>query len=171
MPRPTSPLMRIGYVGAGLLAGAALATTITAHAASPTPTPTTTGSTSTTGTTTTDPHPGDNGADGVPESQEVHSGGHRGALDLSGTVTAVSPSSVTIKTASGTTEYWVTSTSDIDIDKNGEAALSNLAAGDVVTFSVDTANANQIDKLHAGDESKDAPRPSAGSSANPSGAA
>ena len=91
MPRPNSRLMKIGYVGAGLLAGAALATTITAHAASPTPTPTTTGSTSTTGTTTADPHPGDNGADGVPKSQEVHTGGHGGALDLSGTVTAVSP--------------------------------------------------------------------------------
>jgi len=68
MPRPSSRLMKIGYVGAGLLAGAVLATTITAQAASPTSTPTTTGSTS---TTTIDPHPGDNGADGVPESQEV----------------------------------------------------------------------------------------------------
>lgn len=124
MPRPSSRLMKIGYVGAGLLAGAVLATTSTAQAASPTPTPTTTGSTS---TTTTDPHPGDNGADGVPESQEVHSGGHGGALDLSGTVTAVSPSSVTIKIASGTTDYSVTSNSDID--KTGEATLSNLAAG------------------------------------------
>ena len=166
MPRPSSRLMKIGYVGAGLLAGAVLATTITAQAASPTTTPTTTGSTR---TTTTDPHPGDNGADGVPESQEVHSGGHGGALDLSGTVTAVGTSSVTIKTASGTTEYSVTSNSDID--KNGESTLSNLAAGDVVTFSVDTANAKQIDKLHAGDEAKNAPQPSAGSSTNPSGAA
>jgi len=166
MPRPSSRLMKIGYVGAGLLAGAVLATTITAQAASPTSTPTTTGSTS---TTTIDPHPGDNGADGVPESQEVHSGGHGGALDLSGTVTAVGTSSVTIKTASGTTEYSVTSNSDID--KNGESTLSNLAAGDVVTFSVDTANAKQIDKLHAGDEAKNAPQPSAGSSTNPSGAA
>lgn len=78
-------------------------------------------------------------------------------------------SSVTIKTASGTTEYSVTSNSDID--KNGESTLSNLAAGDVVTFSVDTANAKQIDKLHAGDEAKNAPQPSAGSSTNPSGAA
>ncbi len=166
MPRPSSRLMKIGYVGAGLLAGAVLATTITAQAASPTTTPTTTGSTR---TTTTDPHPGDNGADGVPESQEVHSGGHGGALDLSGTVTAVGTSSVTIKTASGTTEYSVTSNSDID--KNGESTLSNLAAGDVVTFSVDTANAKQIDKLHAGDEAKNAPQPSAGSSTNPSGVA
>jgi len=53
MPRPSSRLMKIGYVGAGLLAGAVLATTITAQAASPTPTPTTTGSTRTTTTDST----------------------------------------------------------------------------------------------------------------------
>ena len=71
MPRPTSRLMKIGYVGAGLLAGAVLATTISAQAANPAPPPTPGGSTR---TTTADPHPGDTGADGVPESQESHGG-------------------------------------------------------------------------------------------------
>jgi hypothetical protein len=116
------------------------------------------------GTTTEDAHPGDNGADGVPEAQERH-GGHRGhgghgghpghGLDLAGTVTAVGSATVTIKTGTTTTVYAVTSSSDID--KNGEAVLSDLAAGDAVTFSVDDTNAKQIDKLHAGDETKDTP--------------
>jgi hypothetical protein len=35
--------------------------------------------------------------------------------------------------------------------------LSSLAVGDVVTFSVDSSNSTQIDKLHAGDETKDMP--------------
>jgi hypothetical protein len=83
-------------------------------------------------------------------------GGHGGGLSLSGTVTAVGTASVTIKTAAGPTEYAVTSSSDID--KNGEAALSSLAAGDAVTFSVDNGNAKQIDKLHAGDEAKNQPQ-------------
>ncbi len=82
----------------------------------------------------------------------MHSGGHGGGLSLSGTLAAVGTSSVTITTATGTTEYAVGTSSDID--KNGEAALSNLAAGDAVTFSVDAANAKQIDRLHAGDEAK-----------------
>jgi hypothetical protein len=47
--------------------------------------------------------------------------------------------SVTIKTATGTTEYAVPG--DSDIDKNGEATLSDLAAGDAVTFSTTGAGA------------------------------
>ena len=154
MPKPSSRLMKIGYAGAGLLAGALLATAIGAQAATPSPT-TTSGSTGT--TATADPHPGDNGADGVPEAQEQHGpGGHGGGLDLSGTVTAVGTSSVTIKTSSGTTAYAVTASSDID--KNGEATLSQLKAGDAVRFSVTSSTSKQIDKLHAGDEAKDMPQ-------------
>ena len=153
MPMPSSRLMKIGYAGAGLVAGALLATAIGAQAA--TPSPTTTGSSTT--TATADPHPGDNGADGVPEAQELHGpGGHGGALDLSGTVTAVGTSTVTIKTSSGTTVYSVTAASDID--KNGEATLSKLAVGDAVRFSVTSSTSKQIDKLHAGDEAKDMPQ-------------
>jgi hypothetical protein len=149
---PSSRMTKIGYAAAGLIAGGVLATTLGAQAATPTPSPS--GSTN---TTTADPHPGDNGADGVPEAQEHHGpGGPGGALSLSGTVTAVGSSTVTIKTSSGTTAYSVTSSSDID--KNGEAVLSNLAAGDAVTFSVSPTNAKQIDKLHAGNEAKDMPQ-------------
>lgn len=154
MPKPSSRLMKIGYAGAGLLAGALLATAIGAQAATPSPT-TTSGSTGT--TATADPHPGDNGADGVPEAQEQHGpGGRGGGLGLSGTVTAVGTSSVTIKTSSGTTVYAVTASSDID--KNGESTLSQLKAGDAVRFSVMSSNSKQIDKLHAGDEAKDMPQ-------------
>lgn len=148
-----SRLAKVGYAAAGLVAGAVLATTVGAQAATILP-----GGSSTTSTSTSaDPHPGDNGADGVPEANEVHGGhgDHGGALDLSGTVTAVTSSSVTIKTATATTTYAVTSASDID--KNGEATVSALVVGDPVTFSVDSANAKQIDKLHAGDESKNRP--------------
>jgi hypothetical protein len=92
----------------------------------------------------------------VPEAQEHHGGPGGFGLNLSGTVTAVGKSSVTIKTASGTTEYSVTTSSDID--KNGEAALSNLVIGDKVIFNVARSNAKQIDKLHAGDEAKNLPQ-------------
>lgn len=71
-------------------------------------------------------------------------------------MTAVGSSSVTIKTASGTTQYAVTTSSDID--KNGEAKLSDLKVGDAVTFSTTTVSGKStIDKLHAGNESLDAP--------------
>ena len=66
-----------------------------------------------------------------------------GALALRGTVTAVSASSVTIKTSTATTAYSVTSA--CDIDKNGEATASALVVGDKVTFSVDSTSAKQID--------------------------
>jgi hypothetical protein len=167
--RPGSRLAKTGYAAAGLVAGAALATTLSAHAASSTPTPSTPGSSS---SATEDPHPGDNGADGIPESQEQHAGGHDGGhgLDLSGTVTAVGTSTVTIKTSTGTKTYTVTSNSDID--KNGESTLSKLVVGDAVHFSVMSSNAAQIDKLHAGDEAKNmpqrggpAPQPSSGTAA------
>ena len=155
----TNVVTKLSLGAAGLAAGVVLATTVGAQAATSTPSPTSTSSSSTS-TTATDPHPGDNGKDGVPEAQEHHRGHH---LGLSGTVTAVGASSVTIKTATATTEYAVTSASDVD--KNGEATLKDLAVGDAVMFSVDSANAKQIDKLHAGDQTKDMPAaPSSSSS-------
>lgn len=154
-------LTKVGLAAAGLVAGVVLAGTVGANAASSTPTPSpSTGSGS--GSTATDPHPGDNGADGVPESREHHGGGGRHGLDLSGTVTAVGPSSVTIKTSTATTTYKVNSNSDID--KNGEAAVSSLAVGDKVTFSVDGGTV--IDKLHAGDETKNMPQRNGSSSSS-----
>lgn len=89
-------------------------------------------------------------------------GGPSGAgLSLSGTVTAVGASSVTIKTSAGTTSYAVTSSSDID--KNGEATLRSLAVGDTVTFNtLNGAAVPTIDKLHAGNQALDWPTGPAG---------
>lgn len=76
---------------------------------------------------------------------------------MSGTVTGVGPSSVTVQTSSATTTYDVTSSSDID--NNGEAQLSSLAVGDAVCFSTDKVSGKAvIDKLHAGTESLDMPK-------------
>lgn len=152
---------KIGLAATGVVVGAVLAGTYAAQAASPSPSPSPR-------TTAEDPNPGDNGADGVPEAQEHHGGGHGRGLDLSGTVTAVGSSTVTIKTSAGTKSYTVTSSSDID--KNGEATLKDLAVGDAVTFSVGGTPATQIDKLHAGDEAKDRPTGAPdGSTAGPTG--
>jgi hypothetical protein len=73
---------------------------------------------------------------------------------------------VTIRTSSGTTTYAVDATSDID--KNGEARLSDLAVGDAVTFSTVTTNGTvTVDKLHAGNAQLDMPAgPSAGVPSN-----
>lgn len=153
-------LTKVGLAAAGLVAGVVLAGTVGAQAASSTPTPSPSAGGG--GSTAADPHPGDNGGDGVPESKEHHGGGGRHGLDLSGTVTAVGPSSVTIKTSTATTTYSVNSNSDID--NNGEAAVSSLAVGDKVTFSVDGRTV--IDKLHAGDETKNMPQRNGSSSSS-----
>ena len=62
---------------------------------------------------------------------------------------------VTIKTSTGSTVVYKTD-SACDIDRNGEAQLSSLVAGDAVRYSVKTGTTT-IDKLHAGDEAKDFP--------------
>ena len=152
-------------IAAGGVAGAILTGTLSAGAAT-TPTASPAASSGSSSSTAEDPNPGDNGADGVAEAQEHHGrGGHGGggALDLSGTVTAVGGTDVTIQTSSASTTYTVTSSSDID--KNGEAKLSDLKVGDAVTFSV---TGTTIEKLHAGDETKNVPTPDA---AGPSDAA
>src|SRR5262245_5143883 len=128
-------------IGAGILAGAAagavIATAVGATA------------TSTTGSGQTA-----NSASATAPDFDPARGNHMSWTN--GTVTAVGSNSVTIKTSSGTTTYGVTSASDID--KNGEAQLSDLKVGDAVRFTTKTANgATIIDKLHAGDEAKDRP--------------
>ena len=72
----------------------------------------------------------------------------------SGTVTAVGSTTVSIKSAAGTKTYTVDANSDID--KNGEAKLSDLKAGDAVRFFV-RPRTSTIAVLHAGDEAKDRP--------------
>jgi hypothetical protein len=71
-----------------------------------------------------------------------------------GTVTAVGSKSVTIKTTDGTKTYAVDAQSDID--KNGEAKLSDLKVGDAVHFFV-RPGTSTIAVLHAGDEAKNGP--------------
>ena len=66
-----------------------------------------------------------------------------------GTITAVSASTVTIKTSTATTTYAVTATSVI-ID-NGKSTLSALKTGDTVLFStVTTAKTPTISQLFTG---------------------
>jgi hypothetical protein len=64
---------------------------------------------------------------------------------------------VTITSSAGTaTTYAVVANSDID--KNGEAVLSNLVVGDKVTFNYVTSGTTKtIAHLHAGNESLDKP--------------
>lgn len=71
-----------------------------------------------------------------------------------GTVTAVGTKSVTIKSGSSTKTYAVDANSDID--KNGEAKLSDLTAGDAVHFAV-RPGTSTIAVLHAGDEALNRP--------------
>lgn len=136
-PRRRGLVVGAGLLGAGVIAGAIIGGTVLSGAAT-TPSPTAP-------------------AAGSPASPRDGHGPGRG-LGLSGTVTAVGGSSVTIKTSAGTTTYKVDGNSDID--KNGEAQLSSLKAGDAVRFSVTSANV--IDKLHAGDETLNRPQGGAG---------
>jgi len=138
-----------GLLGIGVAAGGILAFGLNASA-SPSP-----------GTSTAQYGYGPAGyGDGSPGGPQCSGpGGHRGpnhGLPLSGTVTAVGSSSVTIKSTTGTSAYAVDASSDID--KNGEAQLADLKGGDAVRFSVATRNGKQtIDILHAGDEAKNRP--------------
>jgi hypothetical protein len=126
-------IVAAGLLGAGAVAGGVIGTTALSNAATTAP------SSSSASTSTS-------------AANETH-GGH--GLGLSGTVTAVGSSTVTIKTTSGTTVYKVDANSDID--KNGESSLSKLAVGDAVTFSVDSSAKTTIDKLHTGTESLNKP--------------
>ena len=135
-------LQAAGLVITGAVAGGVLATTIGASAGTP----------SATG-------PGGNGGyGGPPASYAAGPDGdhHRGprAPMTAGTVTAVGAKSVTIKTTAGTKTYAVDA--DSDIDKNGEATVSDLAAGDAVHFAV-RPGTSTIAVLHAGDEAKNRP--------------
>ena len=132
---------KVALVAAGVAAGGVLAATLTAGAAT---------------TPSTGPSTGSS-APAAPAPGWEHGPGDRGGfhgLNLTGTVVSVSSNTVTIKTSSGTTTYLTDARSDID--KNGEATLSSLVAGDAVRFNTN-ADGKTIDKLHAGDEAKDMP--------------
>jgi hypothetical protein len=134
--RKRGRLAAAGLLGAGVVAGAVIGTTAFSNAATTAATPAAGSSTSS-----------------ASEANEPHGGGR--GLDLSGTVTAVGNTTVTIKTSTATTTYTVDANSDID--KNGESSLSKLAVGDAVTFSVDGTATTTIDKLHTGTESLNKP--------------
>ena len=149
-PRPTPVWRRwaapVGLLAAGGLIGGVLAASLTAGAApSPTPSP-------------PSANPPGNAAP-LQRGGDCPGPGHPGfrGLDQTGTVTAVGATSVTIKTSSATTAYAVTDKSDID--KNGEAKLSDLKVGDAVRFHAATINGKPtIVVLHAGDETLNRPQ-------------
>lgn len=95
------------------------------------------------------------GTGSAPAAASTAAAGAPSGLELTGTVTGVGGSTVTIKTSSGTKTYSVTSSSDID--KNGEATLSAVKVGDAVRFST-TADGATIDRLHTGSEQLDLPQ-------------
>ncbi len=141
-PRGRTGIAVLSAVG-GIAAGVAIAWGVVgANAATTTGTGSTTSSAAVSSSTSSAAA----GADGH---------GHSGGVGTTGTVTAVGSSSVTIKTSSGTTTYKVSSVSDID--KNGEAKLSDLKVGDAVRFDTTTSGSTVIDHLHAGKESLDRP--------------
>jgi cell wall-associated NlpC family hydrolase len=138
--RPTAARRRrsaAGVLAAGVVIGGATAWAASAGASGSSSSPT----------------PSAERAHGEHGSGGLESGRAGRALDLSGTVTDVAAKAVTIKTSSGTKTYSVDANSDVD--KNGEAQLSDLKVGDVVHFSVTSGGA--IDKLHAGSEALDRP--------------
>jgi len=156
-PRRRTPRLMatgLGLLGLGGIAGGIASTALSAGAAatstSSAPAPSSTGSTSS-GSTSSGSASSGSGSSGSGSSAAPS------PLNLSGTVTAVGSADVTIQTSTGTTTYAVTSSSDID--KNGEATLSDLAVGDAVTFSTVTTNGTTaIDKLHAGNAQLDIPK-------------
>ena len=131
-----------GLLLAGAVAGGVLAVTFTAVASSPSA-----GSPGPTSYAATGPGPSGYGYG------DHHGPGRFGPVQ-DGTVTAVGGKSVTIKSSSGTKTYAVDANSDID--KNGEAQLSDLKAGDAVHFGV-RPGTSTIAVLHAGDEAQNRP--------------
>jgi len=128
----------VALIGAGAVGGAIVAASVTAGAA--------------TTTTATPSHPSTLTPPGTRVNCPPPGAGFRPANLQTGTVTKVGATSVTI----GSTTYGVTAASDID--KNGEAKLSDLAVGDIVTFSTTTVNGQTvIARLHAGNPALDRP--------------
>jgi hypothetical protein len=127
-----------GLLLTGAVAGGVLAVTLGASASSPSP-----GTTGPTSYAATGPQRG-----GGPDGRA-----HFGATQA-GTVTAVGAKSVTIKGNGAAKTYAVDANSDID--KNGEAKLSDLKAGDAVRFAL-RPGTSTIAVLHSGDEARDRP--------------
>src|SRR3954451_18167501 len=142
-----------GLLLVGAVAGGVLAVTYSATASSPSA-----GTPGPTSYAATGPGPGGYGFG------DHHRGPGRFGLGQSGTVTAVGTKSVTIKSTAGTKTYAVDANSDID--KNGEAKLSDLKAGDAAHFAV-RPGTSTIAVLHAGDEALNHPGFGAGRPGGP----
>jgi hypothetical protein len=132
-----------GLLLTGSVAGAVLAVTFSAGAASPAA-----GTAGPTSYAATGPGPAGYGPAGD------HHGPRRPGPLSAGTVTAVGTKSVSIASAGSTETYAVDA--DSDIDKNGEAKLSDLKTGDAVHFAV-RPGTSTLAVLHAGDEAKNRP--------------
>jgi len=138
-----------GLVLAGAVAGGVLAAAVTASASSPS------GPAAGPAGYGYVARPFDAAGPGDPAVGPGRPGRHLGVdLLMSGTVKSVGSKSLTITTSSGTKTYAVDAQSDID--KNGEAQLSDLKAGDAVRFGL-RPGTSTIGVLHAGDEAKDVP--------------
>jgi hypothetical protein len=116
-----------GLLCVGALAGAMASAATTAGA-----TTTTSGTTPTTGLA-----PPTAGTSNANPPKGTGPAGACVALPMSGTITAVGTSSVSIDTGATTTTYAVTNTSAIE--KDGKATLGALAVGDTVHFSTVTS--------------------------------
>lgn len=158
----------VAVAAAGLAGGAILGSTLSAGAATTAAAPTAATPAAVTTPSTAAPSTDTE----TPEGNETHTYGH--TLGKTGTVTAVSASSISIKDAPGTNTTYVIATTS-DIDKNGVSTASALTVGETVTYSVDSAATTPtIDKLRAGSEALDRPtgdRYGAPSDAAPSTAA
>jgi len=136
-----------GLLVTGAVAGAVLAVSFSAGASSPSA-----GTPGPTSYAATGPGPAGYGF-GDHRGPGRFGPGRFGPME-SGTVTAVRAKSVTIKTTAGTKTYAVDAGSDID--KNGEAKLSDLKTGDAVQFAV-RPGTSTIAVLHAGNEALNGP--------------
>jgi hypothetical protein len=127
-----------GLLLAGAVTGGFLAVTFSAAASSP---------------AASSPGPASYAATGPAGGAPDGTRGPRPPLQA-GTVTAVGPNSVSIKATGAAKTYAVDANSDID--KNGEAQLSDLKVGDAVHFAV-RPGTSTIAVVHAGDEAKNRP--------------
>ena len=72
------------------------------------------------------------------------------AYHLSGTITAISSSTVTIRTTSGTTAYDVTGSTHLMTDNASASSLSSFAVGDAVVGSTTTNQGTTLNDLVSG---------------------
>jgi hypothetical protein len=154
--RPTSPARgrwaMAGLLAAGAAVGAIAVSQLHGHSTS-TATPAANTGTANGGTQGQVPGLGNGQLPGngrIPGGTGGGPGGLAGEQHISGTVTAVGSSSVTVKSSSGTATYAVTSSSEIV--RNGQAvSLTAIKAGDAAFVHVYPSNGTMtVERLFAG---------------------